>query len=644
MGSQNKSGASGRRFPAFWQRGDHIQADKPGPRTGTRRGVRLFLALALVLTTIPVAFLATQPSTQVASAARPGNNILARAVDIELGKVAPAKYIQNVSSGALYAALQATGELAKRADAVKQTGAPMSPPSTTLGCDNILRAEGRTNIRVNQDCSLRRQAEEVVVVNPTNSNNLIAGQNDSRVGFNKCGYDWSLDGGKTWGDQVPPFYQFLMGDGHTADACSDPTATFDSMGNAYIGGVLFDVNFAASAFTVAKSNAGINGQFYHTPNSALSFQTYRDNPLGVVASDNDPNIFNDKEFIVADASASSPKANWVYATWTRFNGDTGAGVGGNSPIYFSQSTDGGATWSPGVEISGSNAALCTAFSGETNPNACDQDQGSHPVVGPDGTIYVAFGNGNTPTSGINQHLVVSCAPGNDCRNAASWTTPTKSGDDYGTQPVGPNAATACPAGRQCLPPNGYRLDDFVEGSISVDNNSNLYAVWADFRNGGGTCTGHASTATPPCNNDVFYSFSTDRGATWSATRNVTSGAQFGQTAQWMPWSAVQPSGDNLWVAFYDRSYGNCEFTGCNDITLAKIGSPTSGSPEMTYSRLTTASMPNLVVANNPIEAGFLGDYMWVTVDSSGNPYVVWADTRGLNGTVEEDIYLSAPKH
>ena len=51
-------------------------------------------------------------------------------------------------------------------------------------------------------------------------------------------------------------------------------------------------------------------------------------------------------------------------------------------------------------------------------------------------------------------------------------------------------------------------------------------------------------------------------------------------------------------------------------------------------------MPNLVVANNPVEAGFLGDYMWVSVDPKGRPYVVWADTRGLNGSVEEDMYFA----
>jgi hypothetical protein len=51
-------------------------------------------------------------------------------------------------------------------------------------------------------------------------------------------------------------------------------------------------------------------------------------------------------------------------------------------------------------------------------------------------------------------------------------------------------------------------------------------------------------------------------------------------------------------------------------------------------------MPNLTTANNPLEAGFLGDYMWLALDARGRPNVVWADTRGLNGTTEEDIYFS----
>jgi hypothetical protein len=572
----------------------------------------------------------------------PGNQVLQRALDIELGKVQARPKEMLVSSGPVYTMLQASGELDRRAEEAGGSPASLSQPaaSRTVGCRNRFTAASpnRRNTRVNQDCSLRRQAEEVVAINPTNPMNLIAGQNDSRIGFNHCGYAWSFDGGKTWGDMVPPFWQFVMADGHTSDACSDPTATFDADGNAYVGGVLFDIASAASAFVVAKSNAPLGGSFYHSP-AVGPFQEYSTDPLGVVASDNDPVIFHDKEFIVADANPGSPKVNNVYATWTRFDLDTGAGVGANSPIYFSQSTDGGANWSEGIEISGANPATCTDFSGSADPNACDQDQGSHPIAGPDGTVYVVFGNGNTPTLGINQVLLVSCPSSADCSDPASWTAPAKVGDLIGTHPFGPDPLTGCPAGRQCLPPNGYRVPEFTSMTVSADEGGTLYVTWSDSRNLGPNCNplGDATTATPPCDNDVFYAYSTDGGATWSATMQLTPA----DSAQWQPWSAVVADGSKLWVAYYDRSYGDCENSGCNDITLAAVLNPASASPRVRHHRLTTDSMPNLVPANNPVQAGFLGDYMWVAVEQSkGRPYVIWADTRGLNGTVEEDIYLS----
>jgi hypothetical protein len=309
------------------------------------------------------------------------------------------------------------------------------------------------------------------------------------------------------------------------------------------------------------------------------------------------------------------------------------------PIYFSQSTNGGATWSPGIEISGASATACTAFSGEANPNACDQDQGSDPVVGPDGTIYVTFGNGNTPVLGVNQVMIVTCPAASDCSSAASWTAPVKVATLYDFQPVGPDTTSGCAAGRQCLPPNGYRVDDFVQISVSVDKNSKLYVTWADFRNGQANCMGDASTATPPCDNDVFYAYSTNAGATWSAAKKLTPAG----SAQWMPWSGVTADGSTLWVAYYDRSYGNCEQTGCNDITLAGVQNPASANPVISYQRVTTSSMPNLVPVNNPVQAGFLGDYMWLTVDAGGEPNIVWSDTRGLDGAVEEDLYFAKPK-
>jgi hypothetical protein len=614
---------------------------------------RLLAIPALLLIAIALLLLAPQFAT-TANSAYPNvvkNKVLAHALDVELGRVKPAKWEQHVSSGVLYSLLQATGELDRRASAVKNAPSPKLPSAlNTQGCQNVFSALGLPdNIRVNQDCSLRRQAEEVVVANPTNPKNLIAGQNDSRIGYNHCGYDFSFDSGRTWGDQIPPFYGVVNLDGVVFDACSDPTATFDSAGNAYIGGVFFEIFFADSAFLVQKSNAPIGGAFFHSPDSTLgSFQTYS-NGVGVVANDNDPNIAHDKEFIVADANSHSPKANNVYATWTRFNAKTGAGVGGDSPIYFSQSTDGGRTWSTGVEISGANATYCTAFSGQSNPNACDQDQGSDPIVGADGTVYVTFGNGNTPSVGLNQYFLVRCPAigGNpattDCSNKTNWSTPVKISDMYSMEPSGPVASSGCPAGRQCLPPNGYRMDPFTYGAVSIATNGNLFFSWSDFRNGAANCNpnGSAATAVPPCNEDVFYTFSTNGGASWNSTIGLTNIPHFGNTAQYMPWSAVKPDGSTLYVSFYDRSIGSCEFTGCNDIMLATVSNP-AGNRSVSFKRITTSSMPNLVPSNNPYQAGFNGDYMWTTVDVTGKPYVIWADNRGLNGSVEEDIYIAAP--
>jgi len=595
--------------------------------------VRYYRGVAVTVLIAGTGLLGAAEPQQANQSVSPGNKILAHALDVETGRAAARPHEAHVSSGVMYPLWVASGAIAKRTPLGLAPGAAApagsffgegGPP--TRGCSNIFRNGERENIRVNQDCSLRRQAEEVIAVNPVNPQNLLAGQNDSRIGFNHCGYDFSNDGGNTWGDLLPPLWQFVLGDGHLGDFCSDPTVTFDAVGNAYIGGLLIDLNFPPNALIVMKSNSGINGAFYHSP-AAVPFQTYRDTPVGVVTSDNDPNVADDKPLIVADSHVSSPKKNNVYATYTRF-ANTAFGVGGNSPIVFSQSVDGGATFSTPVEISGASSSFCVAFSGESNPNACDQDQGSDPFVGADGTVYVTFGNGNTVGVGRNQILMVSCPTSADCSNAASWQGPFKVQDITDTQPV-------CPSiGRQCLPPNTYRLDDFVEISGSVDNAGRLYVVFADFRNGKANCQG--ATPVPPCDDDVFYTFSTDHGATWSAARQITPAG----SAQWQPWSVVSPDGSKLYAAYYDRSYGNCESTGCNDITLATIRHPTSAAPSIRHSRVTTGSMPNLTAANNPVEAGFLGDYMWITLDAWGQPNIVWADTRGLNGTVEEDIYFA----
>jgi hypothetical protein len=606
-----------------------------------------------VLVVLGVATVALIPSLAVSKSDNaPVNEVIARQLAIERGDVQPAKFDVPLSGGLMTAIQEAFGGGPATAAAAGRSRGRSSgsvpPSSSSNGCPNVFKGDV-ANVRVNQDCTLRRQAEEWVGVNPRDFSNVLAGQNDSRIGFNHCGYDWSLDRGESWGDTgtaPPPFWQELLPDGHTADACSDPAGTFDHLGNAYVTGVFFDITSPANGIFVAKSNAPFKGRFYHTPFSELSFQEYRATPMGHPASDSDAKVAHDKELMVADTRPGSRKQGRVYVTWTRFEAVQVGAVTQRSPIVFSQSTDGGARWSRAIIISGASGSFCTAFSGtEDNPNACDQDQGSHPVVGPDGTIYVIFGNGNTPEGSADQVLVVRCPATNECDKESDWQGPFRVGDLVSGHPVGPSPE-GCPAGRRCLPPNGYRVPQFTTMSISVDRSNNLYATWADFRNGKAPCRGAAATAKPPCNNDVFFSFSTNGGATWSPTMNVTT--KFGETAQWQPWSDVMGDGSAVQVAFYDRHYGDCEFTGCNDITLATIANPRSSKPSIRFRRITTASMPNLTPANNPVQAGFLGDYMWVEVSHHNfdqrTTHIVWADTRPLFGSApEEDIYYASVK-
>ena len=585
---------------------------------------------------------------QSASSSSPvGNKILAHKLAVELGREPARAKEMPVSSGVMYTLLEGTGVINQRTANWARTAQGRAAlnragisSQKTQGCQNVFHGHGQKNTRVNQDCSFRRQAEEMIQINPLDEKNIIAGQNDSRIGFNHCGYDWSFDGGRSWGDQIPPFWQFVQLDGHTADACSDPTGAWDSRGNAYVGGVLFDIASGANSVIVMKSNAGNGGAFYHDPGpngspGGPAFQEYRTNNPGVVANDDGEVFANDKELMTADAHASSPKRDNVYMTWTRFTADN------HSPIYFSQSTNGGATWSTPIVISGSNASICPLGGGP-----CNDDQGSDPVVGPDGTIYVAFANGNVPGAGIEQVLSVKCPAALDCSNPASWTPPTKVGDMISTHPVGGPSQNGCP-NRQCLPPNGYRVPDETTVAISVDHSSKLYVTWADHRNNTNpNCElGAPGGGSPPCDHDIHYAFSTNGGATWSATRTITPRSRFGENAQWQSWSEVTDDGSRLWVAYYDRHYGNCETTGCNDITAAEIRNPASGSPTYSYDRVTTASMPNLTPATNPVQAGFLGDYMWVDTDSHNDARIVWADTRPIRGTApEEDVYYATVHH
>src|SRR5437868_7158651 len=411
----------------------------------------------------------------------------------------------------------------ERLDGADAAGTGQDLPAPDLGvAPGSFGCSGRDsngNTRVNQDCTFRRQAEETIAFNPLDANNLLAGQNDSRVGFNQCGIDWSMDNGNHWGDLLPPFRQKLNnpagqeptpsdpnrhtivggpGTNHTYDVGSDPAVAFDALGRGYFSCVIFDAASNASGLYVAQSPPGAHGSFFfNITNRAF-----------MVVEDNSPLVFHDKNFIAADRYPSSPNRGNVYVTWTAFR-FTATGDYQQGPIFGSMPTDGGRHFSTPEDISASSDTLCffgNFFDPTLSEHKCDFNQGSDPTVLPNGDLVVIFNNGNTPAGNPNgQQLGVVCHPtGNSANGTAhlNCTEPTKVGDDVIT------GEPQCDFGRgpeECIPGAYIRTNDFPRIVKDNTQNNHLYSVWQDYRNG---------------EFDIQLSQSLDGGLTWHEAGTV----------------------------------------------------------------------------------------------------------------------------
>ncbi len=136
---------------------------------------RMVMTVGVALLVMPVGFSAAQQPEG------PANNILARHYAIERAQPEAALRVQQVKalpavSGGVMTALREALVRPAGDDAVgvfgalSTTDAATAPPSgKSNGCPNVFKGNDGApdNIRVNQDCTLRRQAEEWVGVNPS---------------------------------------------------------------------------------------------------------------------------------------------------------------------------------------------------------------------------------------------------------------------------------------------------------------------------------------------------------------------------------------------------------------------------------------------------------------------------------------------
>ena len=536
------------------------------------------------------------------------------------------------------------------------------PTQGTLGCSNRNR-DGST--RVNQDCTFRRQAEEDITYSSADPSSLLAGQNDSRVGFNQCGIDFSTSNGRRWGDMLPPFRTSVNdppdaapntiggdpGTIHTYDAASDPVNAADSRGRAFFSCVVFDVASNASGVFVTESPVGAKGSFYfNVPEIGREFMPVQDNSALVA---------HDKNWIAADHYAHSPNRDNVYVTWTVFKFDPSCRGGSpnapafcENPIYGSMSTDNGHTWSAPEEISGASSTLCF-FGNLFNPalpaDQCDLDQGSSPVVLPNGDLEVIYNNGNTSPGNPNaQQLGVHCKPtGNSVTGTAhlNCASPVLVGQDFISR------EPQCDFGRgpeECIPGAYIRTNDFPRIVTENTQNNHLYAVWQDYRD---------------AEFDIHMAQSLDGGLTWSNAGRVNPDSGLDHY-----FAAVDQSpqhGDRLGVSYYRTQRVPGEnttpadgFAPCGNNGVVNMGASTTCQPgvgaensDYVLAGGTADSTPYQFARISPvfappdgIQSGFNGDYSGITINVGDQAHPIWSDTRNLNpfpanGVIhDEDIF------
>lgn len=566
------------------------------------------------------------------------------------------KTLPFISSGPLKAAEIALHfGLDRGEEALGDANAPNAPSSVAGEAQNTVGCGNRTsngNVRVNQDCTYRRQAEEKIVYNPANRNNLIAGQNDSRVGFNQCGIDWSLDDGAHWGDLLPPFRQRLNdpesevatladpnshtivggpGTFHTYDAGSDPAPAFDSQGRGFFTCIAFDVASNANLIYATQSPVGAQGSFFFNIDSAgRNF---------IVDEENDPRASLDKPFITADTFGQSPNRDNVYATWTVFNFSCGPSGNGfcSSTIFGSMSTDHGLTWSTPEEISGSSSTLCffgNFFDPTRSANSCDFDQGSDPAPQPNGDLVVIFNNGNTAANNPNaQQLGVVCHPsGSSPAGTAkvNCASPVKVGDDIVVgEPL-------CDFGRgpeECIPGAFIRTNDFPRIAVNPVN-GDLFATWQDYRNQ---------------EFDIQLATSSDGGKTWSPSARVNpdSGSD-----HYFPADAVAPSRhDRVGVSYYRTERVPNENTSATGVFAPGQPGVQQSSSDYVLAGGRGRNTPFRFKVVSPVfpppdgnQAGFNGDYSGLIINKENEAHPIWSDTRNVNpfplngSTHDEDIF------
>jgi hypothetical protein len=391
------------------------------------------------------------------------------------------------------------------------------------------------------------QNEPSIALNPSNQEDLVAGANDQL----SSGAVWlavhaSSNGGISWTSVQIPATGALAG----FQEASDPGVSFSQNGTLYYSGVAFNVDH--------RSGTAVDGTIF-VSKSTDDGSSFPLTTIVALGSNRISGIFNDKPYLAVD-DTSRPFASRVYVSWTRFTSSA------TSDIIVAYSNDGGATFhSSSVPVSSSLL-----------------NQGSVPVVGPDGTLYVVW---------------------NDLSNFQIMEAKSADGGISFSSPVVVSTYFPLPSH---FPNSLFRLNNNPT-TAADDTNGNVYVSWADYVNG------YA---------DILSSRSLDGGATWSRPIRVTDDST--NHDHFFPWMTF--SHGVLGIVFYDRRLDPQNHL--VDVFYAE--SADGGASFSSNVRVTDVSFnPDAIIFSSG--QSFIGDYIGIA--SNGTlAHPVWTDNRNVSPT------------
>jgi hypothetical protein len=381
---------------------------------------------------------------------------------------------------------------------------------------------------------------------------------------------------------VPNYFEAgLVADG-------DPTLAFgpapDSAGHfSYANGSrLYYSNLAANTATarteqtfrgfeaVAVSHADNLASAMAGNNSAWS------SPAIVTFTRQSGTTFSDKPTVWADNAESSPFFGRVYVCYTQFKSQQ---LNGPAPVAVTYSTDGGDTWSHPVTLSAS----------ANNKNGTGR-QGCSVRTDSTGRVYVFF---ESTKNGSSVQLMDRSDDG-----GAKWDTPRAIADvvDVGEpDPVSGDFVFDGVAGART---DSFPSVDIAGGAPTGANAPNTIAVvWSDARNG--TWDEQARAV-----------FSTDRGDTWSAGRDI---AAAGDRPDF-PAIALSPDGAHVWLTYDNFLQG---FQQDQSAARRMQGKVRVGTVTGSFTTKSTGATGDARGSSaNALDGEFIGDYNWIVATNS----------------------------